>query len=138
MRPLNWRTLRKNTPDAIIEQFSHEDVLRAFQEAKAEANVADAARDRLRDYVKEHVEAGQHGSFILEKKQGAERAYANSEGLHYLRVGVIIGGDKQPMPGTEVTVRDKDGHVLSRGVIIDNLGLYTEGGSVTLKIIELP
>lgn len=137
MKPLNWQTVKKTTPDAILEQFDDETLLRAFQDAKATANVADAARDRLRDYVKEHVEAGQHGPFILEKKLGSERAYANSEGVHFLREGLIVSGPRVE-PGLEVTVRDKEGHILSRGVVIDNEGLYSVGGSVTLKIIELP
>lgn len=134
---MDWMLVKKATPDALLDKLGHEKVLRMFKEARTTANTADAARDRLRDYVKDHVPAGQHGPFVLDKVVGSERAYANSDGLHYLRDGLIIAGP-QVEPGFEVTVRDKDGHVISRGIVVDNKGLYTSGGSMTLKLIELP
>ena len=135
---LDWKLIKKSTPKVLLDAYAPATILLTFQEVKSVANVADAARDRLRDHIKEHIESGQYDNVILARREGAERAYANSDGLHYLQNGLIIDADKQIPPGKEITVRDSEGHVIARGRVVSNADLYTTGGSTTLVITELP
>lgn len=137
--------IKKSTPDSeIASKFSVEEILRRFMLAKEHSNRWDAERDRLRDFIKEHVEEGKYGNIYLEKSEGTPRVYATSEGNRILQEGClvdvgIIPYPKGLKPGTVVNVvDDESGEVLRRGTIVDNRDCFSRKPPVNLKLMEVP
>ena len=137
--------IKKSTPDSeIASKFTVEEILCRFMTAKDHSNRWDAERDRLRDFIKEHVEEGRYGSVILVKSEGTPRCYATSEGNRLLQEGClvdvgIIPYPKGVKPGTVVNVVDEStGEILRKGVIVDNRDCYSKKPPINLKLTEVP
>jgi hypothetical protein len=137
--------IKKSTPDSeIASKFTTEEILRKFMLAKNYSNRWDAERDRLRDFIKEHVEPGQYGNIILDKGEGTPRVYATSEGNRLIQEGCLIDVGIIPYPkglkpGTSVNVVDEaTGEVLRKGVIVDNRDCFSKKPPVQLKLTEVP
>lgn len=135
--------IKKSTSDLEIRAaLSPEEILTEFDEAKAQANIWDAKRDRLRDYINDRIEAGRYGNWVLEKSLGTPRVSSNSAGNQYLQFGVIIEPHSQPdelfKPDMQVLVMDSNGIILLEGLVIDNKLLFNKTAPRQLKLVEIP
>lgn len=134
--------IKRNTPDAVlIQTLGIEGILARFAKAKADANVMDTERDRLRKFIQENMTSGRYGQFVLEISQGTPRVYVSTAGNHYVQHGLIIHPDDPTAtltPGQDVVVCDKDGGILATGKAVDNANLFSEKAPTNCKLTEIP
>jgi hypothetical protein len=160
------RRITGSTADAVLQALypKTNDLLKRFEEVKAQANVADAERDRLRKYIQEHVPAGKYEDVILTKEPTAEQVYVNADGKHALKYATLVACEK-PEAGIQVvllrTEAPNAGHlassmlkelqksrehlvewleerVVGAGLTLDNDDLYSEKGGTKIGIVVLP
>ena len=137
--------IKKSTPDSeIASKLTPEEILGRFVSAKEHSNRWDAERDKLRQFIQEHMEPGRYGAFILDKSEGTPRVYATSEGNRILQEGCLIDVGIIPYPkglkaGTVVNVvEDATGEVLRKGRVMDNRDCFSKKPPTQIKITEVP
>ena len=132
-------SITKSTRDSIIEEKfkDEEDLLRRFDYIKKVANAADAERDRLREYIRDHIPSGRYGKATLGFRETSERIYANSEGNFQLEHGFIavIDDARAPLKPDTVYKLHHDGKVVATLTQLDNTDLYTKKGSITITLV---
>jgi hypothetical protein len=153
--------ITKSTADAVIDALypNREDLLLRFETVKAQANLADGERDKLRQFIQDKVAEGQYGRCILSFDQGAEQAYVNSDGKFILKHYLLTDVDRVAA-GRQVLVMDgvvtleavlhklqqgKDelttwwnANTIGIGETQENRDTYSEKGSTKISIVTLP
>jgi hypothetical protein len=130
------------TPELVLNGLPKDHVLRTFDRYRKVANVADAIRDHLRKYIQKNVPAGKYGDVVMAFKAAGEHVYANAKGTSALEGCVIVQpttvNDEHAWTfGDEVTVRDRSGNILWRGLLVDNTTLYTKSETRNIVITDL-
>mgnify|MGYP001016848045 CR=1 FL=1 len=130
------------TDSEIATSLTPEEILGRFTTSKAQANIWDAERDRLRSFIQEHMTSGRYGNLVLELSQGTARVYASSTGNAMLQTGVILDMGLIPKPikgGTSVIIVNADtGEELGRGKVVANDACFSKKPPTTVKIMEVP